>query len=110
MTISDVTILVVEDDRRTREYLATILSVKGWRVDTAQDGQTAVELAQETRYDAMVLDYRLPEMDGAEICRRIRQAQPEVRAVFVTGFPTIDTVFPAMVAGGDRVLAWAFTG
>jgi len=74
-------------------------------VDTACDGPTALELVERTKYDAVVLDYRMPNMDGAETCRRIRQVQPEVRRVFVTGFPTIDTVYLAIGSGADRVLA-----
>jgi CheY-like chemotaxis protein len=105
MNTSNVNVLVVDDEQRTREYLAGILSAKGWRVDTAGDGPAALELAERTKYDAVVLDYRMPGMDGAETCRRIRQLQPDVRGVFVTGFPTIDTVYPAIAAGAGRVLA-----
>ncbi len=105
MKTRNVTVLVVDDERRTREYLAAILSARGWRVDTACDGPTALEFVHRTKYDVVVLDYRMPDMDGAETCRRIRQVQPEVRGVFVTGFPTIDTVYPAIASGADRVLA-----
>jgi CheY-like chemotaxis protein len=105
MDTRNVSILVVDDDRRTCTYLARILSAKDWRVDTACDGSTALALAQETPYNAILLDYRMPGMDGAELCRRIRERQPDVRAVFLTGFPSIDTVYPAMAAGGERVLS-----
>ena len=104
MDTRSVNILVVDDDRRTCSYLARILSAKDWRVDTACDGSTAA-LAQETPYNAVLLDYRMPGMDGAELCRRIRERQPDVRAVFLTGIPTIDTVYPEMPAGGTRVLS-----
>jgi len=105
MDTRKVNILVVDDDPRTRAYVATILSRKGWRVDSAADGPAALALAARTTYDAVVLDYRMPGMDGAEVCRRIRRGQPGVRGVFLTGFPTIDTVYPAINAGGERVLA-----
>ncbi len=105
MNTRKVNILVVDDDPRTRAYVATILSRKGWRVDSAADGPAALALAAGTTYDAVVLDYRMPGMDGAEVCRRIRRAQPGIRGVFLTGFPTIDTVYPAIEAGGERVLA-----
>ncbi len=98
-------ILVVDDDDNTRQYLAKILSFRHWDVDTAGDGPGAVALAQGQTYDAMVLDYRMPGMDGAEVCRRIRQLQPAIRGVFITGFPTVDTVFPVVESGADRVLA-----
>ncbi len=105
MNSGSVTVLVVDDEKRTRDYLAAILLARGWRVDTASDGPGALELVERTRYDAVVLDYRMPVMDGAETCRRIRELQPKVRGVFVTGYPTIDTVYPAIGAGASRVLA-----
>jgi DNA-binding response OmpR family regulator len=105
MESGKINILVVDDDKNIRNYVATILSSRGWRVDTACDGPSALRLARRTTYDAVVLDYRMPGMDGAELCRRIREAQPGVRGVLLTGFPTINTVFPTIEAGAQRVLA-----
>jgi two-component system response regulator (stage 0 sporulation protein F) len=105
MESRNVTILVVDDDHRTCAYVAKILSDRGWLADTACDGASALDLARRTPYDAVVLDYRMPGMDGAELCRRIRKILPEIRSVFLTGYPTIDTVFPAVHAGAQRVLA-----
>jgi two-component system response regulator HydG len=98
-------ILVVDDDEGTRAYIAKVLSLKGWKVDAAGDGETGLALVQERAYDAVVLDYRMPRMNGAEVCRRIREMQPGIRPIFLTGFPTIDTVYPAIEGGADRVLA-----
>ena len=105
MDTKKVSILVVDDDEATRLYVAKILSLKNWRVDVAEDGPTSLDLVQKRSYDAVVLDYRMPGMDGAELCRRIRQIQPEIREVFLTGYPSIDTVYPAIEAGADHVLA-----
>jgi CheY-like chemotaxis protein len=105
MNSNDVNILVVDDDKNTRNYVAKILSMKSWQVDTAGDGPKALELVRGKRYDAMVLDFRMPGMDGAELCRRIRKIQPNVHGIFLTAYANINTVFPAMDAGGERVLA-----
>ncbi len=105
MDTKTVNILVVDDDEATRFYVAKILSLKNWQVDTAADGPTSLDLVQKQTYDAVVIDYRMPGMDGAEVCRRIRQIQPKIREVFLTGFPSIDTVYPAIEAGADHVLA-----
>ena len=105
MDTKKVSILVVDDDEATRLYVAKILSLKNWRVDVAEDGPTSLDLVQKRSYDAVVLDYRMPGMDGAELCRRIRQIQPEIREVLLTGYPSIDTVYPAIEAGADHVLA-----
>ena len=98
-------ILVVGDDEETCTYVAKILSARDWQTDRAWIGSKALELARHNAYDAIVFDYRKPGMDGAEVCRRIREAQPRARNVFVTGTPGIDSVFRAVEAGADRVLA-----
>jgi two-component system response regulator HydG len=98
-------ILIVDDDEGTRAYISKVLSRKGWEVDTAGDGESGLALIHERAYDAVVLDYRMPGMNGAEVCRQVRKIQPGIRPIFLTGFPTIDTVYPAIEGGADRVLA-----
>ena len=98
-------ILIVDDDRSSCEILSKILSLRGYRVDIANDGPTALELVQKKTYGLALIDYRMPGMDGVELYRRIRQLRPDVVGVFVTGFPTIDTVYPAIAVGVERVLA-----
>jgi CheY-like chemotaxis protein len=98
-------ILIVDDDRSSCEILAKILALRGYRVDLAYDGYTALELVQKKTYGLALIDYRMPGMDGVELYRRIRQLRPDVVGVFVTGFPTIDTVYPAIAVGVERVIA-----
>ncbi len=98
-------ILIVDDDRSSCEILAKILALRGYRVDLAYDGYTALELVQKKTYGLALIDYRMPGMDGVELYRRIRQLRPDVVGVFVTGFPTIDTVYPAIAVGVERVIS-----
>ena len=98
-------ILIVDDDRSSCEILAKILALRGYRVDMAYDGLTALDLVQKKTYGLALIDYRMPGMDGVELYRRIRQLRPDVVGVFVTGFPTIDTVYPAIAVGVERVIA-----
>jgi two-component system, OmpR family, phosphate regulon response regulator OmpR len=65
-------ILLVEDDPRLAEMLSEYLGQAGLRVTTAALGATALERAGNTEYDALVLDLMLPDMDGLELCRRLR--------------------------------------
>ena len=100
-----INILVVGDDEEICTYLAKILSVKDWRTDMAWIGSKAVELARCNTYEVIVFNYRKPGLDTADVCRYIREAQPEARHVFMTGTPNIDTVYRAVDAGADLVLA-----
>ncbi len=98
-------ILIVDDDRSSCEIISKILALRGYRVDVAFDGYTALELIREQDYGLALIDYRMPGMDGVELYRRIRELRPELVGVFVTGFPTIDTVYPAIAVGVERVIA-----
>lgn len=100
-----VNILIVADDEEACVHVANILSARDWRTDTAWVASKALDLARKNAYDAVVFDFRRPGLDGADLCRRIRETQPNVHQVFLTGTPRIDTVYQAMEAGAERVLA-----
>jgi two-component system, NtrC family, response regulator HydG len=98
-------ILIVDDDRSSCEILSKILSLRGYQVDVAYSGSKALELVDRNDYGLALIDYRMPGMDGVELYRRIREMRPGMVGVFVTGFPTIDTVYPAIAVGVERVIA-----
>ncbi|MDR1069994.1 MAG: response regulator [Gracilibacteraceae bacterium] len=65
-------ILVIEDDRNSRLLLTDFLSAHGWRISAAEDGLTAIELAKKEKFDAVILDLRLPGENGLVVARRLR--------------------------------------
>ena len=97
--------LVVDDDRSACAAVSRMLTGEGYIVDTADNGVAALEAVEHHDYDLAILDYQMPGMDGVELCQRIRLVKPEIPAVFVTAYTTINTVFPAVIAGAERVLA-----
>lgn len=98
-------ILLVDDNQDSCAVVAKALSARGYEVDVAFDGPDALECVARNQYNMAVIDYRMPGMNGVELFRRIREVQPEMVGVFLTGFTTIDTVYPAIEAGVERVLA-----
>jgi CheY-like chemotaxis protein len=86
------TILLVEDYQETREMLRTWLERRGYRLVEAGDGQEAVELAVLARPDLILMDLRLPELNGIAATRRLRQ-HPELKDVPVVVLSALD---PAM--------------
>jgi CheY-like chemotaxis protein len=98
-------ILVVDDDAAARNMLVRVLNLRGFTVDGAESGARALELARQHAYPVAVLDYKMPNMNGVELFEKLRQLRPEIEAIFLTGYPTVDTVYPAIVSGVQRVLA-----
>ncbi len=73
-------ILVVDDDLDTQEFVKTLLEYEGYDVETAANGQEALTAASTTKPDLIILDVRLPGMDGYEVCRRLK-SQPDSRDI-----------------------------
>jgi two-component system KDP operon response regulator KdpE len=66
-------VLIIEDDEETRRMVARALTTRGYRVDQAADGATALERWEQRRPDVIVLDLGLPDMDGLQLIRRVRR-------------------------------------
>jgi len=78
------TILVVDDEPNIVELNQLYLENAGYRVLTAYDGKTALQMARTVRPDLMVLDLMLPEIDGFDVCRRMRQNDDEMPIIMLT--------------------------
>ena len=66
------TVLIAEDDRAVRTALTRALELEGYRVTTAPDGAAALEMLERERPDVVVLDVMMPNVDGLNVCRRMR--------------------------------------
>jgi CheY-like chemotaxis protein len=97
-------ILTVDDDRATCAHIQAVLEREGYIVDAAYDATTALHLVDRNEYDLVILDYMMPGMNGIELFRLMRKLRPGVVGAFITGYASIDTVYPAVAAGVSRVL------
>jgi len=79
-------VLVVDDDPVVAKSIDRVLTGKGYAVITASDGPEALEKLAHEKYDAVFTDIRMPGMDGFEVARRIKAAQPWLPVVIVTGY------------------------
>ena len=80
------TILVVEDDPDTRDFYESLLQAAGYEVLSASSGQQTRALVATRPFDGVLLDYRLPDMIGLDLCRELRTALgPDVPILLVTG-------------------------
>ena len=100
------TILVVDDYSDNRHLLAAWLRAKGFRVVEAEDGKEGVLLANRSHPDLILMDLAMPELDGVEATRQIRQRHTSARTpIFaITAFGTYDVKQDALAAGCNEVL------
>jgi DNA-binding NtrC family response regulator len=97
--MADARLLVVDDDERARVLLARFLEVEGYAVDTAKDGADALVKFDEDPFDVVITDLKMPNMDGIDLLRGVREKNARVQGIVVTGFASIDTAVEAMKAG-----------
>jgi two-component system nitrogen regulation response regulator NtrX len=92
-------VLVVDDEAGVRASLAAILGDEGYAVDEADSGERALTALEARRYDLVLLDVWLPGADGLEVLGRIREADPELPVVVISGHGTIETAVRAVRLG-----------
>ncbi len=101
-------ILLVEDDVPLRRSLARGLREAGFGVDEADNGGSALALAAEQPYDALILDILLPELDGIEVCRRLRAEGNWTPILILTALDAVEQRIAGLDAGADDYLGKPF--
>lgn len=102
-------ILVVEDEKRLANLIRRALEEESHVVDVTYDGAEALDMAQATDYDLLVLDLMLPHMDGIEVCRRLRAAGKDVRILMLTAKDAIEDRVLGLESGADDYLIKPFS-
>ena len=102
-------LLVVEDEVKLANLLRRGLEEEGYAIDTAADGGEALWLAQENPYDAVVLDVMLPDVDGFEVCRRLRASGRWAPVLMLTARDSVPDRVEGLDAGADDYLTKPFS-
>ncbi|HET8781605.1 MAG TPA: response regulator [Pyrinomonadaceae bacterium] len=105
MTTSTCRVLCVDDHHDTSEMLQLLLSEENYEVHTAATMEQACDMAEQTQYDLYVLDKRLPDGTGVELCERLNELSPGVPCIFYTGDAYEIHRREAMAAGAAAYVA-----
>lgn len=101
-------LLVVEDEPNLLSIIRKGLSENNNEVSVAMDGRTALEMIQEHNFDVVILDIMIPEINGIEICRRLRASKNFVPVLLLTALTTTENVVTGLNAGADDYMAKPF--
>jgi len=101
-------LLIVDDDRPLRDALRRALSLAGYEVEAAAGGEDAIVRVGESRPDAVVLDVGLPDVDGLEVCRRLRASGERVPVLMLTARDEVESRVAGLDAGADDYVTKPF--
>jgi DNA-binding NtrC family response regulator len=99
-----VRVLIVDDDASLARTTALILSRKGYTVTTAVDGPEAIERVKENPFDVILMDIKMPLMDGVETYRRIKQVRTDCAVIMMTAFAVEELIQEALQEGAHGIL------
>ena len=101
-------ILIVEDERTLREGLTDLLRAAGHTVEALGGGAAAVDVGTRDAFDLVLLDLMLPDLDGVEVCRRLRRARPTLAILMLTARGSENDKVAGLDAGADDYLTKPF--
>lgn len=99
MKPEEIGILIVDDEASVRDSLYQWFKADGYRVDTAEDAASALKKLQENPWDIILLDIKMPGMDGIELQNRIKQIDKNIVTIIITAYASVDTAIQALKEG-----------
>ena len=94
-------ILIVDDQESMREMLGDLIDSMGHQPRTAEGGLRALEELQNGPVDLVITDLNMPEMDGMELMKRIKELEPDLPVIVITGYGTFQTEKKVLSSGAD---------
>ena len=108
MENQDKTILIVDDDRDILKVLTANLKLEGYNIITANDGLSAYNLSRENFPDLIILDLGLPDIDGIQVCKKLRKADINIPIIMLTARDTVSDKVLGLDCGADDYIVKPF--
>jgi DNA-binding response OmpR family regulator len=102
-------VLLLEDEPSVAKGLKMVMDEQGYDVDLAGTGQAALDAFRAGRFDLLIADLRLPDIDGLEVIESVKTKQPDTPVVIITGFPSVSSAVKAVKMGVSDYLRKPFT-
>jgi DNA-binding response OmpR family regulator len=97
-------IMIVDDEEAVRQSLEDILQLEGYEVTSAASGDAALDIMQEQNFDLVLLDLKMPGLDGLDVMKTIRKNSPETKIVLLTGHGSMESAIEALRQGAHDYL------
>jgi DNA-binding NtrC family response regulator len=94
-------ILVIDDDEVVLNSIAEAFRLEGYKVDTAETGKEAIRKGNLRFYNLVLIDIRLPDMEGTELLKAMKETTPKIVKIIVTGYPSLQNATEALNKGAD---------
>jgi DNA-binding response OmpR family regulator len=102
-------ILLMEDEVSMANGLKMVLQEEGYDVDLAMTGQSALDKFDRKSFDLLLADLRLPDIDGMEVIKQVKEKRPETEAIIITGYPSVSSAVESVKIGVYDYLRKPFT-
>lgn len=94
-------VLIVDDDTGVRLMLSSVLNDEGYVVEAVENGKKAIKACEKTSFDVALIDIELPDMKGTELLGKLKQVQPKMILIIITGHPSIENAVKAVNERAD---------
>jgi two-component system response regulator AtoC len=101
-------ILIVDDELQILTFLDDLFRSAGWEVQTADSGSSGIDRLEQSRFDIVLTDLKMPGSNGIEVLRTAKKLQSDAEVIMMTGYGTVDTAIEAMRAGAFHYIAKPF--
>jgi DNA-binding NtrC family response regulator len=98
-------ILVVDDEAALRTVLSSELHTEGYMVSTASDGDEAIDLLQSHSFDLILLDIKMPRVDGFQVLRYVKEKLPHIKVIMLTGFADLKNAIESKKLGAEDFIS-----